>query len=127
MICNKDSSVHIAQDNIKVYKVLRNNGLALDDESLFFPHADYKLALESSIEEGKDGTKFVNRGYHAYLDKASLEGGHHFNAKLVEFTIPKHSRYVFGDDGDIMSDAIVTGDLKPIVEWPMPPIHVIGI
>lgn len=56
----------------------------------------------------------VHQGFHAYLKGANAVACKEWNTHvIVECTIPKGSRYHLGDDGDIVTNAMIIKRIVP--------------
>ena len=102
------SGPHVADKDMTVWKVITGNNLSQWFDFKYSPNRKYKTVKLDVLTY--DGGR-IEEGYHAYrfkLDKV-VDGLY----KAVEFTIPKGATYYLGTGGDIVSNRIVSGDLKP--------------
>lgn len=120
--------IQVATEDILVYKIVTKDNLSIIHRLPYKPNERYELALPLLIvydyNDSYNGSQ-VNEGFHAYTSLAAAAGSAlklnlSINAKfigqfkIVTFTIPKDAHYIIGDDGDIVSDAIVSGDLDDL-------------
>lgn len=113
----------IATENMVVYKVIN-----VDNKSsmMGFHYTENKgyMCSFGINKEVSDGVGYVREGFHSWWDPMVAE----FNCsripdpvygvlgptKLVKFIVPKGAHYYLGNNRDMVSDMIVSGDLGSI-------------
>ena len=106
----KDATIHIAEEDIKCYKVV---DLTYEVEGVYYKSAYFRYyyekgkryhvelptpSEEQSIYTGGARTKYINRGFHSFekLEDAKEECRYLRDSKIVECIIPKGSHYYKG-------------------------------
>lgn len=97
----------IAEKDINVWKIIRA------DNSSEFRGFKYTANKTYPHKELRVRNSEVEAGYHAYTtrDNARSRKNGYRALKLVKFTIPKGTKYFFGDNNDIVAECIRSGDL----------------
>ena len=106
---------HTAKKRITVFKVISRDDVSMVRSFRYSPHREYRCSM--SI----DHSARVHEGFHAFLrygtaERVSRRGWGPMAgdwAKVVEFHIPKGAEYFIGLNGDVVSNKIVSGSLKP--------------
>ena len=103
----------IAKEDILVWKfIFQDNRAPYYTEFCYSPNKtekEVKLKVINAI---------IEEGYHSWCSRsiAKSEKSEKFRKfgkfKVVKFYIPKGSEYFIGEDGDIVSNKIRSGDLK---------------
>lgn len=111
--------LHIAKKDIEVYKLIGKNDVSVYRGFHYKPNTKYHLRFPlkpilARLDNGRRRT--VERGYHSYIDHECLGRclGRGSRYKVVKFIIPKGAEYYVGADNDMVSTAIISGDLKAI-------------
>jgi len=121
-----------------VYKTVKEDNKSAHYNFQYWPHNTYHAdaltvdnvnSIESLSVDGKSYEQVIQEGYHSFqASGVRLRGGNvivsklneqvmaftKFGDKLVKFTIPKGATYYYGVNGDVVSDQIISGDLKEI-------------
>ena len=124
---------HIAEEDIKCYKVFKNNGIIYKQSSfLGFKYGKIKMQKLFSIFRDFKYVPYkkqehinilynysfhylsylINRGYHSYetLKKAQHNWNHMCDISIVECIIPKGAEYFVNKDQEIVSSTIIVTD-----------------
>ena len=114
------SGPHVAEKDILAWKVIYHTNASYWQYFDYTPNTAYKkiaLKIRNNIISA-----YIFAGYHAFRSrKAARLNLHYMNlhygsdrrTKIVKFIIPKGAKYFIGFDNDIVSNLIVSGDLKP--------------
>lgn len=101
----------IAKKDMPVWKMIHNTNHSFFEGFLYQPNKRYMIEFPYLI-----GTRIVDKGYHAFRSRKTARQHYGINMsckpKIVKFTIPKGAKYYIGEDGDIVSNTIIAGDLK---------------
>lgn len=107
----------VAKEDIVVYKLLTRR-LNLSP----FQKMEYKANTVYNAKLGRaevcgDVSK-IYEGLHAYVGKCArmLAQMENCECKVVKMVIPAGTKYALGEKGDIVSECLLSGDLKP-VRW----------
>lgn len=113
--------IQVANGIIPVFKILRMDNKSLVMNFQYEPRERYTLtsSLRASPNPIIEDYWLVNEGFHTYHSMKRARDERYclsssFVFKLVAFAIPKGTHYIIGDDGDIVSDTIVSGDLDDL-------------
>lgn len=109
---------HIAKSNMTVWKVITTDNYSYYKNKPYKPNTLYprvKFGYYSQVIKQILET-VIEMGYHSYKSRENARNLH-FNSimddtKIVKFIIPKGAKYYIGEDGDIVSNIIKSGDLK---------------
>lgn len=108
----------IATKDILVWKIITTRNLSLYRSFKYKPNCGYptiKFNIRYSYNNDIDYFK-AYEGYHAYTSRriTRLRYAKYRDVlyKIVKFYIPKGAKYYLGEDGDIVSNTIKSGDLK---------------
>lgn len=124
----------VAEEDMTVYKVIRDDNTSEIQRFPYEPGARYTLSPADSDKFSRaglrprkdDGWRRVYEGFHAYITKKAADSdmadefnmADDFNVvlklKVVAFTIPKGAKYYLGTLETIVSDTIIAGDLKTL-------------
>lgn len=110
---SRKQSAIIATEEFKVYKVLQKDNRSEFQNYLYEPNQlshRVNLVISNNMFDGPH----IRKGYHSYV---SFKVAYTFcpkDHKIVEFTIPKGAKYYLGNYEDIVSNRIMSGDLKGI-------------
>lgn len=117
----KKPRARTAKEDIPVYKIIKKSNKSL--------HRGFKYTRRKDYEHEKlkhflyDNDYIVEYGFHAYtsLERASeaWEGllfWDRIDTKIVRFTIPAGAEYFMGEDGEVVSGKIRSGELRPL-KW----------
>jgi len=121
------SGPYVADRPKKVWKVIKPDNTSAYQDFTYEPNTFYggeTLTIETN--EFRQNNSVIERGFHSieksncWLKGYTIFGGKDRRAiasldegeKLVEFIIPTGARYYKGVHGDIVSDQIVSGNLK---------------
>lgn len=107
--------LQIAKEDIEVYKVIYRDNTSLHQGFAYAPKSHYYLC--SSLKPVLSRSHNIRRrtvecGFHSYIKRIS--NPYNNMAKIVKFIIPKGAEYYLGDNNDAVSNAIISGDLKPL-------------
>lgn len=117
-IANNSTKPLIAKKDILVWKVITKNNISIWREFRYYPNKTYitKFYIECGNLVYNYNMMFctVYSGFHAYLSRSIARKVKSYvnDEKVVKFIIPKGAKYYLGDDGDIVSNKIRSGDLK---------------
>jgi hypothetical protein len=103
----------VADKDIPVFKIVHTHNTSMCQGFAYKPNTLYELDQPLRFHESVwDNKVSIHRGFHSY---DSLDTGYKrhlmFHTKLVAFFIPAGAVYVIGDNGEIASTAIRSGDL----------------
>lgn len=124
---------HIAEEDIKCYKVFKNNGIIYKQPSflgfkygkakiqkLFSLFRDFKYVPYKKQEHVNIYFSYsfhylshrIDKGYHSYetLDKAQHNWKDIYGISIVECIIPKGAEYFINKDQEIVSSTIIVTD-----------------
>lgn len=107
----------IANNDITVWKIINSNNISAIRDFKYIKNKKYKFVKLNALRHIHYDNAIIEAGYHAYRTrdmarymKSDYSCEDHM--KIVKFIIPKGAKYYFGTDGDIVSNTIVSGDLK---------------
>ena len=105
------SGPHIAKKDILVWKVIFKDNTSLHRNFKYSPNKSFpKVKFTMSRYE----SNLIYAGYHSFKSREIARFNKTYsNLKVVKFYIPKGAKYFIGDDCDIVSNRIRSGDLKP--------------
>lgn len=107
----------VAKEDIVVYKLLTRK---LNRSP--FQNMEYKANTVYNVKLGRAEVcgeiSVIYEGLHAYVGKCArmFSQIEIYNCKVVKMVIPAGTKYALGEKGDIVSECLVSGDLKP-VRW----------
>ena len=109
---------HVADKAMTVWKVIKFTNLSMWQSFVYEPNHRYETVELTVINKSnyvRSAYLIINEGYHAFTNlRAAHDEIVTFGSgyKVVKFTIPKGATYFIGDDDDIVSNRIISGDLK---------------
>lgn len=107
-----------AKSDIVVYKILvKKTNLSPYRDFQYLPNTEYssvKLRATHHSAWNDDDEWEIEEGLHAYTTLVRARFMLDYNEKVVLFVIPKGTRYVIGEDWEIVAERMITGDLKGI-------------
>ena len=96
-----------AEEDIIVYKIIQEDNKSLHQNFQYTPNTRYKLQGELNPIVTASNLVLIKEGFHAFVNP-----NYAIPALCVKFTIPKGAKYYLGKHNNIVSNEIISGDLK---------------
>lgn len=103
----------IAKTDKTVWKVIGKHNLSMHRKKHYSPNKLYQRVAFGYSSDSLN-IQYIEAGYHAFTSRCIARLKYYSNKeeyKLVKFTIPKGAKYYIGEDGDIVSNMIKSGNL----------------